>query len=107
MYARIVTFRLDGPSFDEYHAQAVAIAESFNEWPGLQAKVWLADEADGRYGGVYLFASAADADESRSAPQFLALQRLPVYTDLRVQEFEILDEPTAITAGVLAASVAA
>lgn len=105
MYARIVTFRLDGPSFDEYHAQAVAIAESFNEWPGLRAKLWLADPSDHRYGGFYLFDSAADAEASRSAPQFLSVQLLPVFTDLRIEEFEILDEPTAITGGALAASV--
>jgi hypothetical protein len=104
MYARIVTFHLDGPSSDQYHAHAVAIAESFNDWPGLRAKVWLADEADGRFGGFYLFDSAADADQSRSAPEFLSLQKLPVFTDLTIEEFEILDEPTAITGGGLAPS---
>lgn len=103
MYARIVTFQLDGPSHDEYHAQAVAIASSFNEWPGLCAKLWLADEAAGRYGGVYLFASKVDADASRATAQLRSLEELPVFTDLTVQELDVLDEPTAITGGLFAA----
>jgi hypothetical protein len=104
MHARIVTFRLDGPGHDEYEAHAVAIAESFNEWPGLLAKVWLADETSRCYGGVYLFASKEAADASRAEPQFLSLQALPVYTDLRVEEFDVLDAPTELTAGLLAGS---
>ena len=62
MYARVVRFRLVGPTHEEYDAQATAIAESFNEWPGLRAKLWLADQQAGRYGGIYLFDRAEDAE---------------------------------------------
>ena len=105
MYVRIVTFTLDGPSHGDYEANALAIAEAFNGWPGLEAKVWLADESARRYGGVYVFASAADAEASRTAPELVALHALPVYTDLRVDEFDVLDGPTAVTGGPLAALV--
>ena len=101
MYARIVTFRIDGPSHDAYHANAMAIAEAFNQWDGLLAKVWLGDEAAGRYGGIYVFTDAAAADASRTTAEFLSLQHLPVFVDLHIDEFDILDEPTAITAGAL------
>ena len=99
MYARIVTFRLDGPSREAYHDHAVAIAESFNHWPGLRSVVWLAHQGGSRYGGIYLFDSAVDADASREAPEFLSLQKLPVYKDVLIEEFDVLDEPTALTGG--------
>jgi Putative mono-oxygenase ydhR len=103
MYLRIVTFRLDGPSHDAYVAQANAIADAFAAWPGLCSKVWLADEESGRYGGVYVFASKADADASRQTPEFLSLVSLPTFRDVTIEEFDILDEPTAVTGGPLAA----
>jgi hypothetical protein len=106
MYARLVRFRLVGPTHEEYDAQATAIAESFNEWPGLRAKLWLADQQTGRYGGIYLFDRAEDAELSRSTPQFLSVQMLPMFTELSIEEFEILDGPTAITGGPFAAVVA-
>ena len=107
MYARIVTFRLDGPSHAEYERQAVALADAFAAWPGLLAKVWLGDEAAGRYGGLYLFESAAAAEASRQTPEFLSLHHLPVFTDLRIEELEVLEAPTAVTGGPFTAVVAA
>jgi putative monooxygenase ydhR len=107
MYARVVTFRLVGPTHEQYDEHATAIAESFNEWPGLEAKFWLADRSAGRYGGVYVFDSAENAELSRSTPEFLSLQMLPMFTELSVEEFEILDGPTAITGGPFAAVAAA
>ena len=103
MYARIVTFRLDGPSREAYQDHAAVIAESVNQWPGLQSVVWLAHQGGSRYGGMYLFDSAAAADASREAPEFLSLLRLPVYKDVLIEEFDVLAEPTAITGGWFAA----
>jgi hypothetical protein len=106
MYARVVTFRLEGPTHEAYHEQASAVADSFNEWPGLRAKLWLADRRARRYGGIYLFDSAEDAERSRSTPEFRSLQALPMFTELRIEEFDILDRPTAVTGGPFAAVAA-
>ena len=65
MYARIVTFRLAGPTAAEYRDHATAVAPAITTWPGLLAKVWLADDAAGTYGGIYLFADRAAADRSK------------------------------------------
>ena len=70
MYVRIVTFSLNGPTDEQYRNRAAAIADMFNAWPGLQAKLWLADEAENRYGGIYLFVNQAAAQASRSTPLF-------------------------------------
>ena len=102
MHARIVTFRLDGPSHDEYHARAVAVADTFNEWPGLRSKLWIGDREAGLYGGIYIFDSREAADASRATPQFAALEQGP-FSALCIDELEILDEPTAITGGALVA----
>lgn len=105
MYARIVTFRVDGPTHDEYRAQTIAVADAFAAWPGLQAKLWLADEEASRYGGIYLFDGKASADRSRDTPEFRSLEDLPIFTDLAVDEFDILPEATAVTASALLAGL--
>lgn len=103
MHARIVTFTLDGPTPDEYRAMATSVAAAFDAWPGLVVKLWLGDVDRNRYGGIYLFESAADADRSRETPEFAALESNPAFVDLVIDEFPLLDEPTAITAARLMA----
>jgi hypothetical protein len=97
MCIRIVTFQLAGPTDQQYRAHAAAVAPAFTKWPGLQAKFWLANPDAGVYGGVYLFDSAADADASRSTEVFTAMEANPAFTQLTVQEFDVLEAPTAIT----------
>ena len=69
MHIRIVTFGLNIPA-EDYSAHAVHIAPGFTEWPGLLAKWWLADPASATFGGVYVFATPADADYSRHTDLF-------------------------------------
>ena len=97
MYIRIVTFATAGISADEYRALTEAVAAGFTEWPGLLGKLWLGDRERNRYGGVYVFASRADADRSRSTPLFAALGANPAFTDVVVEEFDALPEATAVT----------
>jgi hypothetical protein len=97
MYVRIVTFRLDGQSHDDYRAQAEAAGPAFLEWPGLSAKIWLSDPETATYGGVYLFDSAEDAATSRGTILFQTMAANPAFAELSVREFAVLDAPTAIT----------
>ena len=97
MRVRIVTFGLTIPA-DAYTAHALHIAPEFTTWPGLLAKWWLADAASGTYGGVYLFASRQDADRSRETDVFRGMVTNPALKGVTVQEYDVLDEPTAITA---------
>ena len=97
MYVRIVTFALAGITGDDYHRHAAAVAEAFTAWPGLLGKVWLSDQDRNRHGGVYLFATKADADRSRSTPLFTGLASNPAFTDLAIDEYEILPDATAVT----------
>jgi Putative mono-oxygenase ydhR len=96
MHIRIVTFTIGVPA-DEYGAHAAAVAEAFTEWPGLLGKIWLADRERNRYGGVYVFASKADADRSRSTSLFAGMAANPAMADLVIEEYETLSEASAVT----------
>ena len=102
MRIRIVTFGLDGPA-DDYVRHATQVAPAFRSWPGLLAKWWLGDPASGTYGGVYLFATQADADRSRDTDLFRGITVDPMFRDVTVREYDLLDAPTAVTAPVLQA----
>jgi hypothetical protein len=98
MYARIVTFRLNGPTAAEYHEHAVSVAPDFTAWPGLLAKLWIADDDAATYGGIYLFVDRVSADRSRDTDLYRSMAANPAFADLSVREFDVLDEPSAITA---------
>jgi hypothetical protein len=97
MYVRIVTFTLTDITDEDYQRHAAAVAEAFTTWPGLLGKVWLSDPDRNRYGGIYLFATKADADRSRSTPLFAGLAANPAFTDLAIEEYETLPDATAVT----------
>ena len=106
MYVRVVTFRLNGPTPADYRDHAAELAPAFTGWPGLLAKVWIADDDAGTCGGIYLFADRESADLSRDTNLYRFMAANPVFADLSVREFDVLDEPTAITASVFAAAYA-
>jgi hypothetical protein len=97
MYIRIVTFTLAGLPADVYRQNATVVADGFTAWPGLLGKAWLADDERNRYGGVYIFASKAYADRSRTTPLFAGLVGNAAFADLMIEEYDTLAEPTAVT----------
>lgn len=100
MYIRTVTFSITvDPA--HYAAHAEKVAPAFTSWPGLHAKWWLADEDANRYGGVYLFASKEAADASRDTEVFRGMAANPAFTDLVIEEYDVLAAPTGVTAPVL------
>jgi hypothetical protein len=82
MYARIVTFCLDGLTAAEYQDHVAAVAPAFTTWPGLLAKVWSADDESGTYGGIYLFADRDSADCTRDTDLFRTMATNPVFADV-------------------------
>ena len=55
MQILIVNFNLDGLSEEEFASSCDELAPAFAAVPGLASKVWLADRAEGIFGGVYTF----------------------------------------------------
>jgi hypothetical protein len=100
MRVRIVTFTPTVPA-DDYVQMATHLAPAFRSWPGLLAKWWLGDSPSGTYGGVYLFATREDADRSRDTDLFRGMFANPAFQHVTVEEYDLLDAPTALTAPAL------
>jgi hypothetical protein len=99
MILRTVNFTLCGIDEEQYLRHAGAIADGFNRWEGLIAKLWLSDPQSGTFGGAYLFADQASADASRATDLFRKMQNNPSFADLSVREYEVIESLTAITGG--------
>src|SRR4051812_17953619 len=63
MQILIVNFNLDGLSEEEFEISCDNLAPAFAAVPGLVSKVWLADRAEGIFGGVYTFESEQALDD--------------------------------------------
>ncbi len=77
MILRIVNFTLSGIDDEQYRHHAATVADGFNQWEGLTAKLWLHDPHTGTYGGAYLFADQAAADASRATDLFRNMEAQP------------------------------
>ena len=53
MAIQVVNFNLEGITHEEYTGAAKEVAPAFKELSGLRSKVWLSDEENNTYGGVY------------------------------------------------------
>jgi hypothetical protein len=107
VHARIITFGIEDLAHEAFAEQALQVAPSFLDLPGLLAKVWLGERETGVYGGIYLFESRAAADAALETPQFRSIGAHPNFRDVVVRELGVLDGPTAVTAGGLCATATA
>ena len=56
-----IDFAYTGPNDAEMAAQLKGLAESINQEPGFQWKIWTEISAEGRAGGIYLFDTEENA----------------------------------------------
>lgn len=101
----IVNFSLDGMSEAEYEQSCVEVAPAFADVPGLASKVWLADRAEGIFGGVYAFVSREAVDAFLASELFAAVGATPGLVNISVRRFGVLDSPTSVTRGLVPAGV--
>lgn len=106
MQTLIITFQLDGLDPAAYAHSAEAMAPQFVEVPGLLAKTWLADEATNTYGGVYFFADRTSVDAYLASPIVQALHANPHFSGITALVSGVLEAPSRITHGAVAASAA-
>lgn len=99
MHTLVVTFALDGMTEAEYYRACDEEAPAFADIPGLIAKVWLAQPATGRYGGVYTFADEGSVRAYLDSDLFRAIGETPGLADFVVQTFGVLEGPTRVTHG--------
>ncbi len=99
----VVNFSLDGMTESEYRSLCNDVAPAFAAVPGLVSKVWLADRANGVYGGVYTFENRAALD-AHLASELGQVAAIPGLVNVSMRRFEVLSEPTAITRGLATAA---
>ncbi len=105
MHVQIVNFQLQGIDEAGFRAMCDELAPAFAAFPGLIAKIWLADSTSGAYGGVYTWENKAAYEAYTRSELFNAVATNPNFTNITSRDFAILHGPTAVTRGLAAAAV--
>ena len=100
MQILIINFSLDGLSEGEYENLCDEAAPAFAAVPGLASKVWLADRAEGIFGGVYTFESDEAVDQYLNSELFAGVCATPGFVNFSVRRFGVLEAPTRVTRGI-------
>jgi hypothetical protein len=95
----IVNFSLDELSEEDFAASCDELAPAFAAVPGLASKVWLADRAEGIFGGVYTFESEQALDDYLRSDLFAGIGAMPGLVNISVRRFGVLEGPTRVTHG--------
>ena len=99
MYVQVVTYGLAGIGEGEYLDVANSVAPRFSGMPGLLAKLWLGNTGEGRYGAVYLWENREAMERFVRSDLFEAFN--PEFEDVAVEDFDVLENLTAVTQPVL------
>ena len=100
----IVNFSLDGLSEEDFAGSCDELAPAFAAVPGLVSKVWLADRAEGIFGGVYTFESERAVDDYLQSELWAGVGATPGLVNISVHRFGVLDGPTRVTRGLTQAA---
>jgi len=104
IFIQVIQFRLAGLSEADYRAHTERVAPVFSTMPGLLSKVWLANPDANTYGGVYTWRDRASLEHYRASDIYAQLVSNTRLADVSDREFEVLPEPTRVTApGLLSA----
>jgi hypothetical protein len=101
----IINFSLDGISDAEYRDECDEVAPAFAAVPGLVSKVWLADQVNGVYGGVYTFQDTQATDAFLASDLMAHVAANPAFVDVTARRFAVLSGPTAVTRGLAVAAL--
>ena len=98
MVIQVVNFNLEGIGHQDYLGATVDVAPAFKEVSGLISKVWLSDEENNTYGGVYSWESQEACKAYRGGELYAgALANNPNFVNLSDKGFGVLEGPSKIT----------
>ena len=98
MVIQVVNFNLEGIGHNDYHAATVEVAPGFNEVKGLKSKVWLSDEENNVYGGVYSWDNRKSMEDYLNSEFYdQVLGSHPNLVNITYKVYDILEEQTKIT----------
>ena len=98
MVIQVVNFNLEGIGHQDYLGATIDVAPAFKVLNGLISKVWLSDEENNIYGGVYTWENR-QAMEDYLSSQFYdeVLGSNPSFVNITSNVYDVLDEQTKIT----------
>jgi len=99
VHVQVVSYRLDDGdvSDEEFVAANEEFAAMMNAVPGLLAKVWLRNEGEGVYGGLYLWRDRGAYDDFIASELWAAVLGDDSVSDLVSRNFATMDELTRST----------
>ncbi len=100
MHVSVFEYDITGISAADWAVACTELAPAFAQVPGLVSKVWLTG-ADGRYGGVYLWADERAYRDFLGSDLGAALAAHANIDGLTMRDWAVDDQPTSITRGVL------
>jgi len=103
MHVLIINFNLRGIDDAQYARLCDDVAPAFAAVPGLASKLWIKNSDTGTYGGVYIFESRDALNRFQASDLFRAIAVNKNFAHITANDFEILEEPTRVTHGLLAA----
>src|SRR5919202_1415092 len=93
-----VNFNFSGVSRAELEEAWLPAARAIAETPGLRWKIFLMNEAECEVGGMCLFDDEASLQTYLAGP-VAALKNDPTLSNIRVKQFDVMEEHSAITRG--------
>jgi heme-degrading monooxygenase HmoA len=105
MHIQVVNFNLEGMGEKEFLKMCDELAPVFANIPGLISKVWLADLATNTYGGVYTWRDRGAWEAFIKSEIFRAVGAHPNLANITSRDFVVIEGPTRITNGLVAAAV--
>lgn len=104
MHVLVVNFQLDGVDEEGYRAMCDELAPAFAEVPGLVTKTWLADSDSNTYGGVYMWSDRAAFEAFAASDLARGVATHPNLKNVTMRDFGVLEEPSAVTRGLVGAA---
>ena len=98
MVIQVVNFNLEGIGHQDYVGATIEVAPAFKKLNGLISKVWLSDEVNNIYGGVYTWKDRQSMDDYLQSEFYdEVLGSNPSFVNITYKVYNVLDEQTKIT----------
>lgn len=98
MYAQMLTYRVTNKTEEVWQVESERFAPVFAALPGLVRTLWFADVHTFAYGTLLFWSNEQSRDDFIHTPAFRRVARHPDVRDLALQEFDVWDYHTALTA---------
>ena len=92
-----VTFRPRELTDDGYAELTAQVAPSVAELPGLILKIWTGSDAEGRFGGVYLWRDREAMVGYVTSELFQTVAAFPHFADIATRDFAVHEDLTRVT----------